>query len=192
MNKEERKQLYRVVEKRVLAGERKAEIYASYTEEQDAKLVARVLAQIPTPERRKQFSLLNWILVIAIGILAAIKLLIVTLLVLTEIPKGPVLILLAPAINILLIWAVARFRGFGYLFVVAFGLTGLSKVMEGFEKGSHPIDLAINSVSMVCVLASIALAAVLMKKLLPQTSFFLTSKTDQAGRPIFEEETGTF
>jgi hypothetical protein len=187
MNKEERKQLYRAIEKRVLAGERKAEIYANYPEEQDAKLVARVLAQIPTPDRRKQFSLLNGILVSAIGILGAIKLLVVTLFVLTEIPKGAFLILLAPAINILLIWAVAKFRGVGYLLVVAFGLTGLSKVMEGLEKGSHPIDLAINSVSMVCVLVSITLAAVLMKKLLPQTNFFLTPKKDQAGHPMFEE-----
>ena len=187
MNKEMRKQLYKVIEKRVLAGELKAAIYADYSDELDAKLVARVLAQIPTPERRKQFSLLNWVLIVAIGILAAIKLLVVTLLVLTEIPKGAVLILLAPLINILLIWAVAKFRGVGYLLVVAFGLTGLSKVIEGFEKGSHPIDLVINSASLVCVLVSIALAAVLMKKLLPQTSFFLTPKKNQAGHPIFEE-----
>ena len=186
MNKDERKQLYRSIEKRVLSGERKADIYSEYPDEQDAKLVARVLAQIPVPERRKQFSLLNWILIVAIGILAAIKLLVVTLFVLSEIPKGAVLILLAPAINIFLIWAVAKFKGFGYLLVIAFGLTGLSKVMEGFEKGSHPLDFSLNTVSLICVAASIAMAAVLMKNLLPQTSFFLTPKKDEAGNPIFE------
>jgi len=46
MNKDERKQLYKAVEKRVLDGERKSEIYAEYSDGQDAKLVARVLAQI--------------------------------------------------------------------------------------------------------------------------------------------------
>jgi hypothetical protein len=187
MNKDERKQLYKAIENRVLAGEPKSAIYAEYPDEQDAKLVARVLAQIPTPERRKQFSLLNWILIIAIGILAAIKLLVVTLLVLTEIPKGAVLILLAPAINIFLIWAVAKFKGVGYLLVIAFGLTGLSKVMEGFEKGAHPIDLAINATSLICVTVSIVIAFVLMKKLLPQTSLFLTPKKDESGNPVFEE-----
>ena len=187
MNKDERKQLYKALEKRVLAGERKSAIYAEYPDEQDAKLVARVLAQIPTQERRKQFSLLNWILITAIGILAVIKLLVVTLLVLTEIPKGAILILLTPAINIFLIWAIAKFKGVGYLLVIAFGLTGLSKVMEGFEQGSHPLDLAINTTSLVCVAVSIVIAFVLMKKLLPQTSFFLTPKKDDSGNPVFEE-----
>jgi hypothetical protein len=187
MNKDERKQLYKAIEKRVLAGERKSEIYAEHPDEQDARLVARVLAQIPTPERRKRFSLLNWALIVGIGILAAIKLLVVTLLVLTEIPKGAVLILLAPAINIFLMWAVAKFRGVGYLLVIAFGLTGASKVIEGLEKGSHPLDLALNVTSLACVAASIAIAFVLMKKLLPQTSLFLTPKKDETGSPVFEE-----
>jgi hypothetical protein len=187
MNKDERKQLYKAIEKRVLAGERKSEIYAAYPDEQDARLVARVLAQIPTPERRKRFRLLNWALIVGIGILASIKLLVVTLLVLTEIPKGAVLILLAPAINIFLMWAVAKFRGVGYLLVIAFGLTGASKVIEGLEKGSHPLDLALNVTSLACVAASIAIAFVLMKKLLPQTSLFLTPKKDETGSPVFEE-----
>ncbi len=187
MDKDDRKQLYKAIEKRVFAGEQKSVIYAEYPDKQDARLVARVLAQIPTPERCKQFSFLNWVLIVAIGILAAIKLLVVTLLVLTEMPEGAVLILLAPAINIFLIWAVAKFKGVGYLLVIAFGLTGLSKVLEGFEKGSHPLDLAINTTSLICVTVSIVIAFVLLKKLLPQTTLFLTSKTDASGNPVFEE-----
>jgi len=187
MNRDEKKHSYKAIEKRVLSGERKAEIYAEYPDEQDAKLVARVLAQIPTAARRKQFRLLNWILIVAIGILAAIKLLVVTLLVLTQIPKGAVLILLAPVINIFLIWAIAKFRAVGYLLVVAFGLAGVTKVMDGFEKGSHITDFAINTISLICVVVSIAIAIVLMKKLLPQTSFFLSPKKDETGNPVFEE-----
>ena len=96
-------------------------------------------------------------------------------------------VVLAPVINIFLMWAVAKFKGVGYLLVIAFGLTGLSKVMEGFEKGSHRIDLAINTTSLVCVAVSIVIAFVLMKKLLPQTSLFLTPKKDDSGNPVFEE-----
>jgi hypothetical protein len=34
---------------------------------------------------------------------------------------------------------------------------------------------------------SIVIAFVLMKKLLPQTSLFLTPKKDESGNPVFEE-----
>lgn len=119
MNKDERKKLYKRIEKRVIAGERKSEIYAEYPDEQDARRVAQVLAQIPTPERRRQFRLLNRMLIVAIGILTAVKLFVITQRVLTETPRGSVLILLAPLINIFLIWAVAKFNGFGYLLVIA-------------------------------------------------------------------------
>ena len=187
VNKEDRKALCKTLEQRVLSGERKAAIYADFPDEHDSKRVARVLAQIPTPGRREQFGSLNGVLVVAIGLLAAIKVLVVTLLVLTEIPKGAVLILLAPAINVLLRWMVAKFRGIGYLVVIAFGLTSVSNMTEGFEKGSHPVDLAINTVSLSCVALSIVLASVLIKKLLPQTSFFLTPRKDAAGYPLFEE-----
>ena len=63
-------------------------------------------------------------LLIAIGILAAIKLLVVTLLVLTEIPKAAVLILLAPVINIFLIWAVAKFKMTLFTRIVTHGALG--------------------------------------------------------------------
>ena len=186
MNKNDRKQLYNAFEKRILAGERKSAIYSEYSDDQDSKLVARVLAQIPTAERRKQFKLLNRILIVALALLALIKLLVVSLFVLTEMPKGVVLILLAPAINILFIWLVLKFRGVGYLLVVALGLSGLDKVIEGIEKGGTPLDLTINILSLVCVTVAILIAFVLMNKLLPQTSFFLTPKRDASGRPIFE------
>jgi hypothetical protein len=189
MNKAERKQLYNNIEKRILAGEHKSKIYAEYPDEQDSKLVARLLVQIPTPARRKQFSLLNWILVVAIGILTAINLVVITLLVLTETPKGVVLILIVPTIiNIYLIWAIAKFRGVGYVLVIVFGLNGLSNTMEGFGVETiHHVAFAINVIGFVCIIASIVIAFVLMKKLLPQTIFWLTPKKDESGRPIFEE-----
>lgn len=187
MNKSEIKKLFGVLEERVLAGERKADIYAAYLDEADATRCAKVLAQIPTPSRRTQFRVLNWILVADLGILALIKLFVVTLFVLTQIPKGFVLIFIAPLINIWIMWMVARFRAIGYLLVIAFGLTGLSKVIEGFQKSVDAVDMTLNSVSLLCVVSAMLIAGILMRKLLPKTSFLLRAKTDNTGRPQFEE-----
>ena len=49
----------------------------------------------------------------------------------------------------------------GYLLVIAFGASGMSKVIEGFEKSSHPVDVALNSVNLLCVVASITIAVFL-------------------------------
>ena len=187
MNKSEAKQLYATLERRVLAGERKADIYAGYLDESDATRCAKVLAQIPTPSRRRHFRVLNWVLVAALGVLALIKLFIVTLFVLTQIPKGFVLILIAPLINIWIMWMVAKFRAIGYLLVIAFGFTGLSKVIEGFQKSVDSLDMTLNSINLVCIVSAMVIAGILMRKLLPNTSFLLRPKTDGMGRPQFEE-----
>ncbi len=186
MNKPETKLLYATLERRILAGERKADIYATCLDETEAKRCAKLLAQIPTPARRSQYRLLNGIIVADIAVLALIKLLVVSLVVLTEIPKGFLLILLAPLINLFILWQVAKFRAIGYLLVIAFGLTGLSRVIEGFQKSMDGLDLALNSVSLACVVSAMILAFLLMRKLLPQTSLLLNPKTDSAGRPQFE------
>ena len=189
MNKAEAKKLYGVLEGRVLAGERKADIYAGYLDAADAARCAKVLAQIPTPSRRSRFRLLNWILVADLGVLALIKLFVMTLFVLTQIPKGFVLILIAPLINIWIMWMVAQFRAIGYLLVIAFGFTGLSKVMEGFQKSVDSLDMTLNSINLVCVVSAMVIAGILMRKLLPNTSFLLRpkTKTDGTERPQFEE-----
>lgn len=187
MNKTEAKKLYGVLEGRVLAGERKANIYAEHLDVADAARCAKVLAQIPIPSRRRRYRVWNWILVADLGLLALIKLFIVTLLVLSQIPKGFVLILIAPLINIWVMWMVAKFRAIGYLLVIAFGFTGLSKVMEGFQKSVDSLDMTLNSVSLVSVVSAIVIAGILMRKLLPNTGFLLRPKTDGTGRPQFEE-----
>jgi hypothetical protein len=185
MNKDERKGLNHRLEQRILDGERKADIYAEYPEGPDAILVAKVLAQIPTFERREQFKALNWVLIFGLGVLTTIKVLAVSLFVMTEMPKAVWLILLAPAINLFLIWMVARFQGAGYLLVIGFGAMGISKAAEGLSKASGPIEFILGAFNIACVIACIILAAYLRKKLLPQTGFTGPHK-DAAGRPVFE------
>ncbi len=188
MSKAERKQLYSTIEKRILAGERKSKIYAEYTDEQDSKLAARLLALIPTPMRRKQFTLLNWILIVCLGILTFIKIIVFALFVLNEFPEGALFILIVPVINIYMMWLVAKFRGIGYLLVIVLGMNGLFSIMEEFEAEIiYPSDFAVIAVSIVLVITSIVISFVLMNKLLPQTNFCLTPKKDKTGRPIFEE-----
>lgn len=187
IDKDERRQLYKTLEKRIISGESKSKIYAEYTDAKDAKLVAKIMALMPTAVRRKQFKRLNWSLVAILGILTVIKIAVVTLLVLTEIPNGAIIIFIAPIINLVLIWAVAKFQGFGYLIVIAISINGIAKLTEVLTKNTHPIDLTINITNLVLSLASIIIAAILMKKLLPQTTLFLTPKKDDAGNPIFED-----
>ncbi len=186
MNKDERKGLIKKLEQRVLDGERKADIYSEYPEGPDAILVAKVLAQIPTAKRREQFKVINWVLIFGLGFLAAIKLLAVTLLVMTEMPKAVWLILLAPALNLFLMWMVAKFQGAGYILVIGFGAMGLSKSAEGLTKASDPMEFAIVLFNIACVIGCIILAAYLRRQLLPQTGFTGPYK-DATGRPIFEE-----
>ncbi len=186
MKKDERKGLFQRIEQRVLAGERKADIYAEYPEGPDAILVAKVLAQIPTFGRRVQFKAINWVLIFGLGVLAAIKLLGVTLLVMTEMPRAFWLILLAPALNLFLMWTVFRFQGAGYALVIGFGAMGISRAAEGIAKSSDPIEFGVGLLNIACVLGCIILAAYLRRKLLPQTGFTGPYK-DAAGRPVFEE-----
>lgn len=188
MDKDERKQLYTVLEKRILAGESKSKIYAEYPDDKDSQLVARLLAQIPTSARRKQFSLLNQTLIVTIGIMTCVKLIIIALLVLLEMSKRDTLFFaVSLSINIYLIWAVAKFRGASYLLVVGFGIKGLSNIMEDFEEETNILVFAVDSVNFICITAAIALALVLMKKLLPQSTCFFFPKKDKSGNPVFED-----
>lgn len=70
MSKINRKGLYQALENRILAGERKADIYAEFADDLDARVVAHTLSQIPTSRRRKDAKILNRTLVILLGLLA--------------------------------------------------------------------------------------------------------------------------
>ena len=187
LTRQDRKGLFKAFEARVLAGKSKSTIYGEYLEEGDARLVARVLAQIPTASRRQRVRHLNWVLLALLSLLALIKLFVVAITVLAEIPKAFILILIAPAINLFVIWLVAKYRAVGYLLVIGFGCTGISKVLEALHKSGESFDVAVNSISLVCIVVSMALAAVIMRKLLPQTTFFMFPKKDASGEPVFED-----
>ncbi|MFM2485154.1 hypothetical protein [Celerinatantimonas yamalensis] len=183
-----RKNLFKLIEQRVIAGERKADIYAPYAKLSEAKRVARVLAQVPTPHRRAQFKRLNQLLMMVVALLALIKALSVLLIVRkAAIADGALLILLAPVLNIILIWVIGQFRGVGYTLTVVLGFTALSHIMQGFTQGANGYMLSMNVINLFGVLSSMVLAFILLKNLLPYTSFFLSPKKGPSGEPIFED-----
>lgn len=183
-----KKSLYKLLEQRVIAGEKKADIYAPFARMPEAKRVARILAQIPTPQRRVQFKRLNQILMIVIAVLALIKALSVFLYVhQNAMPYGGLYILMAPILNIVLIWVVGKYRGIGYLLIVLLGITALSNVMQSFGLQLSGLGSLINIINLFGVLTSMVLSLILLKNLLPQTSFLLAPKKDAQGNPTFEE-----
>jgi hypothetical protein len=102
-----------------------------------------------------------------------------------EMPKAFLIILIAPLINVGLMWLVAKYKGIGYLLTVALGLSGFSKVSEGFKAGAHPVDTILNAINLVTIIACIVLGLHLWKGLLPNTTFFMSPKRDDRGQPIF-------
>lgn len=183
-----KKSLYKLLEQRVISGEKKADIYAPFARMPEAKRVARILAQIPTPQRRVQFKRLNQILMMVIAVLALIKSLSVFLYVhQNAMPYGGLYILMAPLLNIVLIWVVGKYRGIGYLLIVLLGITALSNVMQGFALQLSGLGSVINIINLFGVITSMALSLILLKNLLPQTNFLLAPKKDAQGNPTFEE-----
>ncbi|CAG9297196.1 hypothetical protein EV690_0697 [Celerinatantimonas diazotrophica] len=183
-----KKSLYKLLEERVIAGEKKADIYAPFARMPEAKRVARILAQIPTPQRRAQFKRLNQILMVVIAVLALIKALSVFLYVhQNAMPYGGLYILMAPILNIVLIWVIGKYRGIGYLLIVLLGITALSNVIQSFALQFSGLGSFINVINLFGVIASMALSLILLKNLLPQTNFLLAPKKDAQGNPTFEE-----
>jgi hypothetical protein len=183
MNNKERKQLQKKFEQRILAGQHKADIYAEYPDPKDAKIVTMVLSRIPIPKYREKFRVLNWVLVAIIGLLTVLKLLAVLSFVLTEMPQAGILMLLVmPIINIFVLWMLVKFDVTGYLCVIILGLNTLFKMVTG----SEPIDNLFSIIAAGIIIASIALAFILLKVLLPQSNFIVPKK-DAEGRPIFEK-----
>ena len=176
------------IEKRILAGERKAEIYAGFAGNPDAERCASVLAQIPTPAQRRRYSWLNWIFIAILAIMAALKTLGAAAIILSSMPKAFLLILIMPLINIWMIWLAAKFRALGYLLTICFCIISLSK-LDWLNAGKSAFAIAAIAVNAVLLLAAMAIAWALLRKLLPQTKlgFALRPKTDSAGNPQFEE-----
>lgn len=180
-----RKGLYQALENRILAGERKADIYAEFADELDASLVANTLSQIPTSRRRQDAKILNRTLVILLGLLALGKVLVAAILV-RDTPKLAWLILLAPALNVLMMLLVEQFRGLGYMLVIGFGGASIGKAAQNLGRVATPREFGFVVLDLVAILICVILAWTLRKQLLPETGWSGPTK-DASGRPIFED-----
>lgn len=188
MTSQKSKKLYLQIENQVLAGEDKTAIYQQYATTPLAKRVARILAQIPTVKRRVQCQRINQLLMIVVALLALVKAVSVMLYLRQHaVAHGALLILIAPMINILLIWTISKYRGVGYLLILLLSISGLSRVFQTFGVGLSGVSWLLNMINLLGVISSVVLAIVLLRFLLPQTSFFLSPKKDASGRPLFEE-----
>lgn len=187
MIKKERKQLRKKLEKRLLAGESKAAIYAGFDDELEADLVAVALAQIPTPERREKNKILNWLLITSLGVVFAAELTAFAVMALSGNLAGAGFALFIPAVVIFLILLVAGFRGLAYPLVVVFCLLWGVVVLLNYEKSAGFIDCVLQSVSFCGLAVSTVIAFFLKKKLLPNTHFLVMPVSDSEGKPVFED-----
>lgn len=177
---------YKALEQRIRQGESKSAIYTAYNGDKNQKLVATVLAQIPTIAKRRKYRKLNLALVTCLVILAILRLAIALFLIFAQVPLGFLLIFPGLFIICYLIWSVYNYMGLGYFATFTLGIAGLFNTLK--ELMFHPttISIIVDGVSIVCIVVAIILAKILMQSLLPQTTLFMKPKVDERGNPLFE------
>lgn len=143
------------------------------------------LAQTPSLELRKKYAVLNGVLLGLLGVLTAVKLATASQLLLRQSPMLVPLILVVPALNILLMWMVAKFRPGAHMMAVIFYTLGLGTLAQGFNPELPRSVLVVNGVVAMLVLIACGLAWFLARRLLPNCTFGLLPKRDTAGNPIF-------
>ena len=187
MTRGERQQSQRSLERRVLAGERKADIVGAVAGEGgDWQRTARLLAQIPTATNRRRCSALNVVLVALLALAAAGE-----VLGLFAYDHGIwwILDLLFPVLFLVAAVLVARHRARGYslaalVAVLRLGWWALSVSVHHLV--SAPAGLVAAQV-VICV-AVAALAILVQHRLLPASSWTsLSPRTDAEGNLVFEE-----
>lgn len=177
---------YKALEQRIRQGESKTAIYASYNGDKNQKIVATVLAQIPTMAKRRKYGKLNLALVTCLTILAILRLAIALFLIFAQVPLGFFLIFPGLFIICYLIWLVYNYMGYGYFMTFMLGIAGLFNTLK--ELAFHPsaIGIIVDGAGVVCIIVAIILAKILMQSLLPQTTLFMKPKLDATGNPSFE------
>jgi len=180
------KEISREVQEHLAEGQTKADIFKHLrTKFDDDKLSARFLALWPYPELRRKYRNLNRALIVLLVIVTVAKILFAGLFILSEIPKAFPMLLIVPLINIFLIYLVVKFNGLGYTATALLGFAGLCQMWGSLSDEPLMLDIIINSVLSVIILAAIVLAVMLRRRLLPNSTFFLQPKKDEAGQYIF-------
>jgi len=193
-----KKEIRKAIRERLASGETKADIFKYLqTQFNNDDFSARLLTISPYPAQCQRCRKLNYALIAILVVIAIAKVLFAGLFILSEIPKAIPLLLIVPLINIYLIYLVAKFNISGYMLIVLFGwlaltdiVVGLCDTMAGLTDAPLPpniitVYIIITAVMFLLVLAAIVLAVVLPRRLLPNTTFFLRPKKNEAGEYIF-------
>ena len=187
MSKEERKQLRKKLETRLLAGEQKSTIYAGYDDKLEADLTAVALAQIPTSENRKEFRLLNMLLIVLLGTMVVCNLTSSVSLMVSGAYHSAIFTLLIVLVYLFLLLLVNQFRGLSYPLVVIFGVLWGVLTLIRFDASLDGLVLILQTINIGSAITSTLLAAVLKRSLLPNSHFFVMPKRDGDGEPLFED-----
>ncbi len=177
-----RKVISKIIREHLADGEKKDDIFAYLQSEFNATdISSRFLAQWPYPAEREKQKSLNNILLIALIIIAIVKIASSALFIWQKIPMALPMIVLVPLINIILIYSVARFNGMGYTLKVLLCGAGVFKMWENFPESPSIEYIAINSSLSALLLASVVLAEILRRRLLPNSTFFMRPKKNEDG-----------
>jgi hypothetical protein len=178
---------YKALEKRILQGEKKSVIYASFNDDEHQEIVAAVLSKIPVIVRRRKYRSLNSALIACLVILALLTLTMASSLISSQIVLAVSLLTRFSAIS-WLIWLVYNYRGDAYFAICGYGLVIiLFSTRNESALHSGTLGLKIYASSVVFTIISIILAAILMHLLLPQTTLCMKPKVDRQGKPLFDE-----
>ena len=186
--------LNKELRQRVLAGESKSAIYRDYNGTALEKQAARSLALVATPENRRAYTPLNRLLLFLVGFLTLFQLYVIIFILFPTLPLPARVVVLGVSclVNFTVLYLIATFNIFGCFLFIVFALRGMSQLMENFKVYFQPgLDLPthlliLDCANGLCLIASVVLSFLLLRKLFPKTSFFLSPKRDAAGNPIFE------
>jgi hypothetical protein len=188
-----KKEISKVIRERLANGETKADIFKYLqTQFNNDDLSALILTVSPYPDQCQKCRKLNHVLIAILVVIAIAKVLFAGLFILSEIPKAIPLLLIVPLLNIYLIYLVAKFNILGYGLICCGGVLALcdlvvelGDMMAGLTIDPSPVNIIIAAVMILLVLAAIVLAVVLIRRLLPNSTFFLRPRKNEAGEYIF-------
>ena len=182
MKKLTRKEVIRDIERRIDAGESKRTVYSSYAMTEWESIARRRLATLVTVSNRKKYRKLNNILVAIVSFIIITNVVETIGICIADPIPGLIGGAVALAIKGLILYGIVRLNFMGYYVLVCLGMQGIGRLIEPVSKGAWlaVFDLAVT-------LSAMALAVLLLRKLLPNTSLLLKPKTDALDAPVFED-----
>jgi hypothetical protein len=188
MKRSKQRELQRALERRILAGERKADIVGQAAADgQDWQTYARLVGRIPTPANRQRWRWLNRALTLLTGATAAAW---VAGLLSFETGLWLAVALVCPLFLASTVWGLARYRQRDYYAAAGIGVIGLWVWLLTIAWHSPGLaSVALIAVEAVLCGLVLGLALLAVRLLLPTTSMWSNGrpKTDAAGRLTFEE-----